>query len=110
MTLRSAALDDVLHGSANFAPWVIVQANLHDVVQRAGLQAVSGEDGLDGFVAAPFTIRTLVGEEVKAALWRHDGNPPDTLAIHLPLGMQDGPEVVAEIMREFGLPGNAVIW
>lgn len=110
MTIRITALDDVFDGSANLAPWVIVRVPSADVLKRNGLPVTLGEDGLDGFFAAPLTISDRAGERVKFMLWRHDGNPDNAFAIHLPSDVQDGPALVSAIMQELDLPENAVIW
>ena len=69
----------------------------------------TGEDGLDEFKAASFTI----GNDIRFDLRTYAGHPEFTVTLYLPNGVGDQEEisrVIKIVIREMLIPKNAVAW
>jgi len=69
----------------------------------------TGEDGLDEFKAASFTI----GNDIRFDLRTYAGHPEFTVTLYLPNDVDDQEEisrVIKIVIREMFIPKNAVAW
>lgn len=110
MSARQVLFEDVFDGSVSFALAAVIGLPLHDVVSRWHFQVSEGDDGLDGFTAVPLALDLMDGRTTKFALWRHQGNPEGTFAIHLALPQVGEPGLVDLILEDLGIPEQAVSW
>lgn len=113
MRIEVRSFEDVFDGSASFVPRAILDLSRAQVPEVAGLMqsqsAVRGEDGLDEFLAVPLVFIPDRGRQRRFALWRHAHNPPDQVAIQLPLN-EEFQEALAGIMTAMHIPAAALVW
>jgi hypothetical protein len=110
MSVEQAAFDEVFNGAISYVPKVIVRGSLEDVAARMGFQVEQGEDGLDGFVAVPLVLKVAGVAAVPFALWRHEGNPVNSFALHFRMTQGDVGSLVDEILLALRIKENAVVW
>ncbi len=110
MTVNQIPFADVFDSTVSYAPKAIVGMPLEDIVSRRHLQVEEGKDGLDAFSAVPMVLEMDRGRRLKFALWRHQGNPEGTFAIHFGLPELDAPGLLGFVLHELEIPEQAVIW
>jgi hypothetical protein len=111
MKIAGMPVDQVFNGTANFVPRAILDLGRADIPDvRLLLQnAITGVDNLDQFVAVPLVLVMDNGRRRHFALWRHQNNPPQQVAIQLPLG-EEFQDALAGILTVWKVPAAALIW
>jgi hypothetical protein len=111
MSIRQVGFNDVFDGKANYAPEAIVSLSLEDIARQRDLAIETGEDGLDRYAAIPLEISHWVcPEPIRFALWRHDGNPSGTFAIHMAVGAPYNRRCLPAILDELGIGQSSILW
>ncbi len=109
MTVRQVPFEQVFTGEVNYAPEAIVGFPLDELISKLRLHPIDGEDGLDRFEAIPMEFFREDIKPIHFALWRHEGNPPNTFAIHMPVGADNG-LMLTLIMGALDIPEDWLLW